>query len=74
MPPASSQRGRARTHGYASSSGPLFFTLPTAFETGRLTNTSSFAGFISADAASGSPFIHRSQVSGSKMAGMRLWN
>ena len=31
----------------SSNSGPLFLTLPTAFETGRLTSTSSFAGFIS---------------------------
>lgn len=30
--------------------GPIFFTLPTAFDTDRLTNTSSFAGFISAAA------------------------
>lgn len=37
-----------------SSSGPLFFTLPTALFTGRLTSTSSFAGFIRAAAASGS--------------------
>ena len=29
--------------------------VPTAFDTGRLTNASSFAGFISAAAAAGSP-------------------
>jgi hypothetical protein len=33
----------------------LFFTFPTAFDTGRLTRASSFAGFISDAAASGSP-------------------
>jgi hypothetical protein len=44
----------------SSNSGPLFFTFPTAFDTGRLASTSSFAGFISAAAASGSPFNHRS--------------
>ena len=43
---------------YASSSDPLFFTLPTAVNTGRLTNASSFAGFISAAAASGWRCIH----------------
>ena len=31
----------------------MFFTFPTALFTGRLINTSSFAGFISAAAASG---------------------
>jgi hypothetical protein len=30
-----------------SSSGPLFFMLPTALDTGRLTSTPSFVGFIS---------------------------
>ena len=32
--------------GQTNNSGPLFFTFPTAFDTGRLTSTSSFAGFI----------------------------
>jgi hypothetical protein len=51
---------------YASSSGPLFFTLPTALFTVRSVSASSFAGFINDAAASGSPFIHRSQASGSR--------
>jgi hypothetical protein len=41
----------------------LFPAFPTAFETGRLTNASSFDRFISAAAVSGSSVIHRPQVS-----------
>jgi hypothetical protein len=36
-----------RPPGFSSNSGPLFFTFPTAFYTGRLTSASSFTGFIS---------------------------
>lgn len=39
--------------GASSNSGALFFTFPTAFDTGQLVNASSFAGFICAAASSG---------------------
>jgi hypothetical protein len=63
-----------QTTAASNRSGVLFFTLPTDLLTGRLTSASSFAGFISAAAASGSAFSHRSQVSGSSTSGIRLWN
>lgn len=70
---AALRRMTSLIHRAASSrSAVLLLAFATAFNTGRLTSTSSFAGFISVAASPGSPCSQASHVTGSKITGMRL--